>query len=374
MAIYVVTGKLGGGKTLAAVSKIDQALGKGLRVATNLDLNVHLLPSCSRRTKNTRVIRVPDHPSVDDIKVLGRGAFGEYDESKFGVLVLDECGTWLNSRDWQAEGRRELISYLLHIRKMRWDVFLIIQDVSLLDKQCRKALAEHVVYCRRFDRLPIPFLSTFAKVFGVQIRGPRMHMGLVKYGDQPQSLTVDRWMYRGTDLYDAYDTSQIFDAEYSDGVVSLVPPFTRFCGSFVAWDWRKRMRLTRIVLRKWSQTVLLSAGIVAGAVGTVAIAGNGTPKIDDIGSSIPVEWTDAAAPLGADTALRAVAGLQIGSIRLTSRMTWPDGRETVHFGTGDGVDYRLHELPNIGITAVRVGTCAWRLNDGRFTRVVECWD
>ena len=40
MAVYVVTGKLGNGKTLITVGRIRDALAQGCRVATNLDLDL----------------------------------------------------------------------------------------------------------------------------------------------------------------------------------------------------------------------------------------------------------------------------------------------------------------------------------------------
>lgn len=40
MAVYFVTGKLGSGKTLFTIDIIQQALGQGRRVASNLDLNL----------------------------------------------------------------------------------------------------------------------------------------------------------------------------------------------------------------------------------------------------------------------------------------------------------------------------------------------
>ena len=43
MAVYVVTGKLGAGKTLVAVGKIKDKLNQGCKVATNLDLNLDKL-------------------------------------------------------------------------------------------------------------------------------------------------------------------------------------------------------------------------------------------------------------------------------------------------------------------------------------------
>src|ERR1700693_4668196 len=102
MSIYVVTGKLGNGKTLLAVSRIQAALREGRRVATNLDLTLEeMLPA---RNKTARAIRVPDKPTVGDLVALGQGA-NVLDESRYGLLVLDELGAWLNARQWNDKGR-----------------------------------------------------------------------------------------------------------------------------------------------------------------------------------------------------------------------------------------------------------------------------
>ncbi|KFC51102.1 zonular occludens toxin, partial [Halomonas sp. SUBG004] len=52
MAVYVVTGKLGAGKTLVAVGKIKDKLNHGCKVATNLDLNLDKL--IGEKAKQTR--------------------------------------------------------------------------------------------------------------------------------------------------------------------------------------------------------------------------------------------------------------------------------------------------------------------------------
>jgi len=246
VAIYVVTGKLGGGKTLACVDRINEALADGRRIATNLDLDLHRLPYVSKYARHVAVLRIPDKPTAADVEALGYGIEGAtdeasarrlYDEKRFGLLVLDECGTWLNSRDWSEDGRRELVNTFLHIRKKLWHVYLIIQDISLLDKQAKKALAEHVVYCRRLDRLTVPFFGFFyQRITGRKMPLPQIHVAFVKYGDRPDSLTVERWFYRGTHLWGAYDTTQVFRADYPHGLYQVLPPWYRFGAARVHWS------------------------------------------------------------------------------------------------------------------------------------------
>jgi hypothetical protein len=224
MPVYIVTGKLGSGKTLASVGKIRDYLLEGRKVATNLDLNLDKL--VGNYKKNTVVYRVPDRPSSNDLQNIGLGYDGKFiGEHKNGALVLDECGTWFNARGWNDSGRQELLNWVIHARKMRWDVFFIVQDLTVLDKQARVMFAEHVVYCRRSDRFNIPFVSFFLKLFTDKpIPFPKVHIGFVRYGDTANSHVVDKWVFRGTALYAAYDTSQIF-TEKSNELYSYLPPY-----------------------------------------------------------------------------------------------------------------------------------------------------
>lgn len=382
MAIYIVTGKLGGGKTLGAVSKIDEALAQGRMVATNLDLDLAQLPSVGRRAKNTRVIRVPDQPMVDDIRSIGFGIEGvnnlaearrQYNEDRFGLLVLDECGTWLNSRDWQAEGRRELINFLLHIRKHLWDVYLIIQDVSMLDKQARKALAEHVVYCRRFDRISVPGLSFITDhLLGKRLSMPKLHMGIVKYGDQPNSMTVNRWWYKGQNLYRAYDTTQVFMDDYRHGLYSLLPPFYLHSKSLVKWNVRKVMQLTKIYFRKYSLSLLLASGVVAGSVLTTMFSGSAQATAPDAPEAAKPLLPDAALGSSAQSAPRAAPLLD----RLKFGSIYSDGSAfELTFETTEGETYRPVELSALGIRINKTGQCRWRLDDDttKRTRIITCY-
>ena len=226
MAVYLVTGKLGSGKSLATVGRIRDYLNQARPVATNLDLNMENL--INPFAKNSRVIRLPDKPTVDDLEALDSPlADGEYDEQKTGLIVLDECGTWFNTRSFQDKARQPLINKMLHIRKCGWDVMFIVQHIEMIDKQVREGLGEHIVQCQRADRLGIPFITPLFKLFGLNIRPPKLHLALVKYGTGAYAPVVDRWVYNGSDLYDAYDTRQVFGAN-DCAIHSLLPPNTTF--------------------------------------------------------------------------------------------------------------------------------------------------
>jgi hypothetical protein len=235
MAVYVVTGKLGSGKTLVALSRIQFYLTSKRRVSTNLDIYLEKL--VNPWAKNTHVTRLPDIPNTHDLDAMGLGYDGEFlgDEHN-GIIVLDECAKWLNSRSWNDKERKGLIDWMIHARKKRWDVMLIIQDISAMDKQMRDLFAEHVVYCRRFDRMKIPFITSITSIFkDGGFRAMRAHVGIVKYGDTPDSDVVDRWWYRGTALFEAYDTEQGFSDD-SCGINSVLPPNLIYGRYYTKWD------------------------------------------------------------------------------------------------------------------------------------------
>src|SRR5690349_9318508 len=124
MPATLVTGKLGAGKSLVCVGKIQDYLMAGRRVATNLDLYLErLLPS---RARKVQCVRLPDKPTAADLELLGSGN-DTPDESQNGLIVLDELGTWLNARQWGDKERQPVIDWLLHSRKKGWDVMFIVQ-------------------------------------------------------------------------------------------------------------------------------------------------------------------------------------------------------------------------------------------------------
>lgn len=248
MGFYLVGGKLGSGKSLVCVGIIRDALRAGKKVATNLDLYLDkMLPRESRLA----VLRMPDKPTIDDLQAIGRGQPG-IDEPQNGLLVLDECASWLNARTWGDKDRQPVLDWMLHSRKLGWDVYLITQHMDQLDKQLRVSLIEFSVRCMRLDRIPIPFLSSIVKVLTMGLwkpKAPKVHMGVVRYGTERESIVTDRWMYRGHDLYPAYDTTQVFKADDSAGLHSMLS----------SWHLRGRYdpRVTLLAwLREWVSPAL----------------------------------------------------------------------------------------------------------------------
>lgn len=225
MAVYIVTGKLGAGKTLLLVQRILDYLKAGRRVAVNVDVKMDKL--CQPRNKHSRLVRLPDLPSAQDLLGLDVGC-DTYDEEMFGGIFLDEAGVWLNSRDWNSGGRTDLLKFFLFLRKRRWDLWLCVQNVNVIDKQVRESIAEHVVYINRWDRMKVPFMLRIpGRILTLGFwkgRLPKFHQAIVKYGAKHNSPKVEDWFYRGEEFYSFYDTTQEYNKDYDKGSYSMLPP------------------------------------------------------------------------------------------------------------------------------------------------------
>lgn len=265
--VYFITGKLGAGKSLSAVARIQRYLATGRPVATNLDLN--LVKLCGPKAKSPVVYRLPDKPSIADFEAIGVGN-ASYDEEKNGLVVLDECGTWFNSRTWADKERQAIINWFLHARKLGWDLIFLVQSIKIVDKQARETLAEHVVYCRRTDKMTVPVVSALYKLIAQRpLRLPRVHVAYVRYGDLPTSLIVDRWVYRGSDLHQCYDTKQKFTDSYPHSTYQLLSPWLSHGRYIQPMTWNKAMRLTKIHWRRFSRPIIAGAFFAAGVAAAI---------------------------------------------------------------------------------------------------------
>lgn len=221
MPVYSVEGKLGTGKTKFCVWRAQEALREGRRVASNLDLDLSkLVPE-----RRAHYVRLPDKPSAFDLDAAGHGNPGSYDEAKNGLMILDELGTWLNSRSFQDKSRAPMIDWLIHARKHGWDVYLIVQDANMIDRQVREALIEYQCRCIRLDKIRIPVIGGLLGIAGGRWGYlPRMHVTTARVGYGAGAIVAERWTYRGDDLHAAYDTRQIFRSDYPHGAFSSWSP------------------------------------------------------------------------------------------------------------------------------------------------------
>jgi len=286
MAVYAVTGKLGAGKGKAAMFKLREYLRAGKRVATNCDIFLeHMDGERSRAT----AIRVPDKPTATDLYMIGSGnpyisftpniqrmpdgtlkgfaplespkMLPGFDESHNGLLVLDECGSWINTRNFAEKGRSDVLEWMIHARKYGWDIFFVMQNINQADKQLRESLFEYVVRLTRLDRMRVPLVSSVVDgVTAGAVKGnlPRVHVAVVRLGSNPDGMVADRWVFRGDDLHQAYNTTQVFSDIYPHGTHSLLSPWHLSAKSGVSPSFVGPVRpgpLDRVLLRPRAEPI-----------------------------------------------------------------------------------------------------------------------
>lgn len=144
--VWGVTGNLGGGKTLTAVSFAVRGLQDGYFVVSNVSLNLPLLRRDLGGWVDNMYLHVSlDDPSLDPYKwPCGdpRGSSGR----RRVLVILDECAEWfdqyVNSKDIRVQ---RMWSWLRHSSKRSQDVFLIVQRPDYLHKVLRILVARWLV-------------------------------------------------------------------------------------------------------------------------------------------------------------------------------------------------------------------------------------
>lgn len=217
MAVYFITGGLGSGKGLAAIQKIREYAAEGKQIAGNIDVYLHEL--CTYENSKVTYTRIPDKPSKFDLDSLPNGN-ETYDNDLNGLLILDECLTWLNSRNWNDKTREGVIDWLIHSRKHGWDVMLLVQDFEVIDKQLIGSLMDYHCNMSDLSKINVPIVGRFWKNFSKNnkpLKLPKIHTCNVMYKN---IVKADRWTFRAKGLYKAYDTRQIFTDKYQHGAHS----------------------------------------------------------------------------------------------------------------------------------------------------------
>lgn len=207
MAIHLVTGPLGTGKSFYAVRKVVSALESGKVVVTNFRMTEGwtdrvvdrhpirwVIPGRRRRLKKRwrrSVMTVPDVETLTRIRLAGEG------EGR-GVVVLDEAHRFMNARTWKDEDRLEILEWFSLSRKLGWDVYLLTQDEKNIDRQVRD-LFEYHIRLRNLRKM---------KVAGIPVSPVNLFIAIWQWHAASKAI-VKREAYRlnwTKGLYDTMDT------------------------------------------------------------------------------------------------------------------------------------------------------------------------
>lgn len=230
MIFRFVTGKLGSGKTLCAVADALKYLKRGSMMATNVDIfpeHFH-----DKHNDKTRIYRLPDHPTAEDLKMLPVGnptleigpdgsymPSDNYDPNANSILLLDELAQFLNTRNFQAKGRLDLIGVLVLLRKMGWDAYFLVQHIDMVDKQVREALSQETGFAKNLSRFPVPVLGPLTRM----IFGKAVTLGAFGFnhrisfhdGHSKEGVKIETRSFTAGPIKKIYNTAQLLHSDYS---------------------------------------------------------------------------------------------------------------------------------------------------------------
>lgn len=229
---FYISGKRGTGKGLVACRLAREYLRRGCPVATNMDLRLDYLAG-----PRSRVVayRLPDCPKTADLEALPRGNANPTNEKRNGLLLLDEVSVFLNARAWSEADRKGTLAWLAQSRKDGWDLCMLGQNPSQLDKQVRDGLIEVHGTVRRLDKYAVPVLSPLWKFLtGKALRLPSRSLVIFRAGFGRFDPVSDKWLFRGDEFFRCYDTLQKLNPENPQGLHCFLPGW-HLRGRYMSW-------------------------------------------------------------------------------------------------------------------------------------------
>jgi hypothetical protein len=232
--IAIYEGKIGGGKTFLAVSRILAHLAKGGTVFTNVELRLegvrsYLVKHHGVELQDDAIRFLNEDESWNFHKYLRAG-------SELNTLcVIDEAHLWFNARDHAvtAATKRELITFLSQSRKLKVDVVFIVQAAENLDAQFRR-LAQEIWRMKDLQRFRIPLLG---------ISYPWPHTLAFRLDNGNMQVMEKKLLLRNKDIFDAYNTNALLRPVEFAGEVQAVRKLNRsktnleiYQEKFAAWQ------------------------------------------------------------------------------------------------------------------------------------------
>lgn len=213
MAIRIITGKPGGGKSYWCLREVIEELRWGTRViVTNLPLDLPALNAYLQEVDKEHTIDLHDRirilsedetkfffahrnqgldfkvPSEEETKRGVRIDYGDISKYRPVFYIIDEAHVHFDARAWMNSGPH-LTYYNSQHRKPGDEVFFVTQFTALLDKRCT-GFAQEFISCRNYgyERLGM-------------IKGPKgQHVATISLSPPGPSVVVMATVYFRLDL------------------------------------------------------------------------------------------------------------------------------------------------------------------------------
>lgn len=141
--IFLYSGTPGSGKSLHVASVIYWQIKRGLPAICNFEMNLDSIKGKRGYFKSL------DNDEMQPSKLIkfSRHYFQKHKFSEDKILlVIDECQLLFNCREWNAQGRKEWMSFFTQHRKYGYKVILIAQFDRMVDRQIRSLIEYNIVH------------------------------------------------------------------------------------------------------------------------------------------------------------------------------------------------------------------------------------
>lgn len=203
--ISLYSGTPGSGKSLHTAERIYYALRLKRPVIANFDVNTQFV------SKGRRKIGAFTYVPNDELDpaYLIRYSSEYFSSHRFRedyiLLIIDEAQLLFNSREWDAKGRKEWLSFFTQHRKYGYAVVLVAQFDRMLDRQIR-SLIEYEYIHRKVSNFGI-----WGKLFSLVFLG-RLFVAVKMWYPLRERIGAD-WFVCKPRFFRLYDTYKHFETE-----------------------------------------------------------------------------------------------------------------------------------------------------------------
>lgn len=227
--MWIYTGKPGSGKSLHAAQDILFASWRGRQVIANFAIR----PTAKQKKQGKLPIFIDD----DELTVLWLLNYAKEHHQKTEdktLLIIDEAQIKFNCRDYQMKDRKLWTRFFSIHRHIGFDIVLITQDETFIDKQIRIQAEYEVVHrcANNWKIIGLILTLLHIKLF-ITIEKWYMSRGLKEVNSR--SVFFGRKKYYN--MYDSYANFKILDdldafvADGDKGRVPLAPATTKASAS-----------------------------------------------------------------------------------------------------------------------------------------------
>lgn len=208
--VYLYTGTPGSGKSLHMASVIYNRVRFNHPTIANFNINLDQI-----KRGHPEAFTYLDNSELNP-EYLRKFAARYFKDHKFSegriALFIDECQIMFNCRDWNVKGREDWVKFFTQHRKFGYNIFLITQFDSMLDKQLR-SLVEYQVIHRKLSNFGIR-----GKMLSLMMGG-NMFCGVNIWYPMKEKTGAEFFRYKKKfgDLYDSYKTFDCDNEIFAEG-------------------------------------------------------------------------------------------------------------------------------------------------------------